>query len=497
MILIKGVQVIDGEGKRKGYKADILVKDDKIAAIGSFPNKKADIIIDGLGSYVTPGFIDVKTNIDHYLSIFNNPQQADFLRQGVTTVIGGHCGASLAPLLYGTLESIRKWADINSINVDWRTMREFLDVMEKRPLGVNFATLVGHSTVRRAIIGEELRDLTEHELEIFSTILTKSLNEGAFGFSTGLGYAHSRQTPYFEIKKLVDIVARHNGVYTTHLRNEEDGLLSSINETIKVAEETGARTIISHFRPLKGYENDYRDALLAISNVAAGAELYYDIYPFDTSVVAIYTLLPKWAQNGGLEVMLANIESESTRKKIIQELPDLEGDDIVIAQSLHNDYLVGKSIKEIAENRNISLKEALLEIMSLTKLRTTVFYKNINKDLIEDAILRDEALVASNSAGLPDAQNNLKHERFYNTFPKFLEIVAEKKAMTIEKAIYKITGLPARIYGLHRRGVIKEGNFADLTLIKNNKIEAVLVNGKLAVKTGEIQNVMNGKILRK
>jgi N-acyl-D-amino-acid deacylase len=226
----------------------------------------------------------------------------------VTTIIGGHCGSSLAPLIYGSLESIRKWADINQVNVNWHSIAEFLRVLPEHKIGVNFGTLVGHSTIRRALIGEALRDLTLSEIEVFKGVLRQSLDEGALGFSTGLGYAHSRRVPYSEIEALAKVVAEKGGVYATHLRDEREGLLASVTETIKIAAETGVGAIISHLKPILGFEHEYRKAVELISQLPEFINLNYDNYPFDESVVPVYTLLPTWAQIGNLEVMLSYIE---------------------------------------------------------------------------------------------------------------------------------------------------------------------------------------------
>ena len=150
-LLIKNVHIL-GSQNDYGERADIFVSGDKISAIGNFPDKKADQIIDGGGGYLAPGFIDVNTDSDHYLSLFDNSAQEDFLRQGVTTIIGGNCGASLAPLIYGSLEAIQKWTDVGKFNVNWHTLGELLAILDRKPLGVNFATLVGHSTIRRALL---------------------------------------------------------------------------------------------------------------------------------------------------------------------------------------------------------------------------------------------------------------------------------------------------------------------------------------------------------
>lgn len=196
MLLIKNVRVVDGAGKEP-YKADVIVRGEYISAIGNFSGKNFSKIINGNGAYLAPGFIDVNSDSDHYLTLFTNPEQQDFLQQGVTTIVGGNCGSSLAPLIKGDLRSIRKWTDTNLVNVGWRSMAEFLAILEKKRMGVNFGTLVGHSTIRRAIIGDDIRDMTDEEMAIFKMVLRLALKEGAFGLSSGLGYIHSRLTPYY------------------------------------------------------------------------------------------------------------------------------------------------------------------------------------------------------------------------------------------------------------------------------------------------------------
>ncbi len=495
MVLLKGVQVVDGSG-RPPFKAEVLLKDDKISAIGNFPNKKADLILDGLGSYLMPGFIDINTDSDHYLSLFTNPAQKDFIAQGVTTIIGGQCGSSLAPLLYGTLESIRKWTDTNLINVNWHTVDEFFRVLARIKLGVNFGTLVGHSTIRRALIGEDLRRLTAQETVIFKKLLMDALTEGALGLSSGLSYAHSRNTPYEELKELADVVAKHNAVYTTHLRSEREGLTAAVNETLKLAHETGATTIISHFRPHIGFETDFEEALQMINETSEHTPIYFDVYPFDTSIMPIYTLLPLWAQNGGLEVMRSNIETPTIREKILKELPPLKKDDLVVAQAFNAPYLVGKTLGMVSENQNLNLNEALLKIMSATDLRALVFYKNLNLDLIVKSLESGKSLIASNAASLPENAQTVKHERFVNTFPKYLSMAAQKEVRLIEEAVKKITSQPASIFNIKNRGLVKEGYFADLVLWKNNKIQATFVNGQLVYDEGKFLDAYAGTIVK-
>src|SRR3989344_176661 len=159
MILIKNGTIVDGTGA-PAYRADILISGDKISAIGAFPNKKAATVIDCMGQYVVPGFISPHTHADRMLTLFTDPAQEDYLKEGITTIIGGTDGVSLAPLLYGSLRSLNKWADVNTVNVDWHTVAEFARTIKKIPLGVNFATLAGHTTIRRDIAGDKNNDLT-------------------------------------------------------------------------------------------------------------------------------------------------------------------------------------------------------------------------------------------------------------------------------------------------------------------------------------------------
>ena len=505
-LLIKRVKII-GSAIHGADLKDVYISGEKISAIGDFSSKGAEKVIDGQGAYLSPGFIDVNTDSDHYLSILNHPSQEDFIRQGVTTIIGGMCGASLAPLLYGSLESMRKWGNIDDTNVNWHTVKEFLETLDKKPLAVNFAMLVGHSTIRRALIGEQIRDLAKRELHVFGTVLLRALKEGAFGLSTGLGYVHSLQTPYQEIKFLCEIVRKQNGVYATHLRSNTSELAKSIEETIKLATDVGVRTIISHFMPIVGNEKAYEYALQKIESLPEKTRLKFDVYPSETSILAIYTFLPAWAQNGGKNVMLANIRDAWLRARIIKDMPRIDPENFVIAQAPGNEFFVGKSLKEIANFYDApNYNAALLKLMEATRLTATIFYKNINEALVKKAIQNSRSCIATNSASFPDSGKTLKSERVTSTFTNFLGMTVGENLMSIEDAIKKITVEPARLFNLSGRGEIQEGNFADLALFsitdgytpkkKKVDVKSVIVNGKLVFENGIYTGKAPGKNLR-
>jgi len=500
-LLIKSVQIVGGSRGAANGVSDIFVNNSKISAIGTFPNKRADVVLDGQGAYLSPGFIDCNTDSDHYLTLFDNPKQEDFLKQGVTTILGGMCGASLAPLLYGSLESLQKWGNTDRINVNWHTMAEFLAVMDKRPVGVNFGTLVGHATIRRAIIGESIRELTRNELNVFIRTLEGALSEGAFGLSTGLGYVHARKTPYTELRALAEVVKKYHGVYATHLRREAMGIKESVEETIRLARETGVSTLISHFAPVIGSEKEYEEALALVNDLPPEVDLHFDISPSDNSLMPIYTFLPEWAQTGGVDVMVANIRDEWLLTRIKKDMPAIDADNFIVVQAPGNEFLVGKSLREIKAIYEVKDdRDAVLRLMQALRLKGSVLYKNLNRDLIARAIESKRSFIASNAPSVIEELPGNKHRksaRTTATFSSFLSLVEEKNMMPFEDAIRKITSGPAKKFGIAGRGEIKEGALADLVCFRGGEVKFTVVNGRVVEKENEFEGPLIGHILRR
>ena len=497
-LLIRNVQILGGV-RDFHEPMDVFVAGDKISSIGHFSNKKADEVLDGQGAYLSPGFIDVDTDSDHYLTLFDYPSQDDFLKQGVTTIFGGMCGSSLAPLLYGSLESMRKWGGAEErVNVNWHTVAELLAAIDKRPLGVNFGTLIGHSTVRRALVGDELRDLTKNELGVFVETVRRALREGAFGLSTGLGYVHGRSATQTELRMLAGVVREFGGIYATHLRDLGQGVAGSIDETIALAESSGVKTLVNHFVPLVRSGAEYVAALKHIGDLPASQDFHFDMYPFDMMLLPIYTFLPVWAQNGGTAKMLANVHDPWLAKRILKEMEPVSADNVKVAQAPGNDFLVGKSLHEVGDNYGVrDAREVLLRLMAETRLRGIVLAKVIDEDIARRALADPRSFIASNapSFGVIKGRKQLKTECTTSTFTAFLSL-AEHGLLPIEDAIRKITKDPAREFGLALRGEIGEGNFADLVCFKNGEFKFTIVNGRVAVKNGEFQNIFSGKALR-
>ncbi len=503
--MIKNILLVDGTNK-PAVKADVLVKRDRIAAIGYFPTYKADEVIDGMGAYLTPGFIDISTNADLYLNLFSNPSQNEYLLQGVTTIIGGQNGISLAPLLYGSPELNKFWANPHKVlNINWHTFGEFLKNIKKKKFGVNFGTLIGHSTVREALIGDEFRDLTQKEIEVFGHIVGRAMSEGAFGISFDLDFPLTSLTPYKEIRSLLEIVEKYKGLFSVKLRNVSDSsiylkdvkdkLLDSVEEVVNLSKETGVRTQISGFSCLKGFEKDYKKSFEIISDNLAVADVSFDLHPYDISVLPIFYFLPLWARRGNFGEIRKNLDSKELIEKIKKDLPLLKADDIKIFQAPHHEHLVGESLKNFCENRGLNAKDGLLNLMKITKLRAELTYKNISLKSFNEALAHERSIISSSFSGFFKKHPGNSMAENHKTFGKILNLAIKDKIIPVELAIKKITSMPAKQLGIKDRGTIKIGNFADLVVLRESGVETVIVNGKIVVRDGELRNSLEGRIL--
>ena len=520
-IIIKNGTIIDGTG-RPMYRADIGIKEDRIAAIGELHNEKSETEIDATNLLVCPGIIDVNNHSDTYWQIFSNPDMESLIYQGVTTIIGGNCGSSLAPLADPeTIESIQKWVNIKRLNFDWLNVEEFFEVIEKKRLATNFATLLGHGTIRRGILKNEMRSLTPRELSLAKDIIFKSLQDGALGLSTGLVYTHARSAPTEELVELAKIVKKSNGVYATHLRDEGKKFLESIEEAIKIAEESEVKLHISHLKVMGEKNWKLFDEGLNLIDHAfeRGVDVTFDVFPYTNTGTVLYTLLPDWVSSGGRKMMIQRLKDPAIRPKVIAEMKE-QGFDyskIRIAISSLNKTLSRKSILEIAESQEKSPEDAVADVLIASEGRVITSIENLSRDNVEKAITHPLSIVATNGAGYSiehSKTGEIVHPRSFGTFPKVLsEYVVDKKIMTWEAAVKKMTGFPAKKFGIKNRGEIKEKNFADIVIIDKDKIEdlatsenpyqysrgveTVLINGEIILSNEVYEEKREGRILIK
>jgi N-acyl-D-amino-acid deacylase len=498
-LLIKNVQLVDGVHEFP-ERSDVFVADGFVSAIGTFPNKRAHEVLDGQGSWLSPGFVDVNTNSDHYLTLFNCPSQEDFLRQGVTTIFGGMCGASLAPLLYGGLESLQAWDDASHMNVNWHTVRDFLGVLDRHPLAVNFGTFAGHGTIRRDVIHDVARDMTKNERAVFLRIFQGALRDGVFGLSTGLSYPQTRKTPESELLSFARAVRQGHGVYATHLRNTGVGIHESVGETIRLAEASGVKTLISHFVPEVGAEEDYKKAFGMIDALPATVDLRFDISPFSETLAPLYSFLPQWAQNGGMQAMLKNIKDEWFLSRIKKDMPEVGADAFVVAQASGNDILVGRSLRDLMTMFDAhDAQDAIVKLMLVTELRAIILHQNLDQNLIRKALVHPRSFIASHAPSFDEsiAPLRLKTDRTKATFSRFLSLVEKESLMSLKDAVRKLSYEPARMLDLRGRGEIFAGAVADMVCFKGDEVRFTVVNGRVVFKNGQFQNIFPGKALRR
>lgn len=520
-IVIKNGTIIDGSGKSM-YKADIGIKDDVIVKIGELHNEKWEIEIDASNQLVCPGFIDVNNHSDTYWQIFLNPELESLVYQGITTIIGGNCGSSLAPLLApGAIASIQKWINLKQVNVNWLAMEEFLKVAEGRKLSVNFATLVGHGTLRRAILRDEMRVINVREINFLEKALARSMEEGALGMSSGLVYTHARSASEDELICLAKIIKKNNGIYVTHIRDEAENFKESIEEAIKIARESGVKLHISHLKVMG--EKNWRlmnEAFFQINHAAEqGIDVTFDVYPYTNTGSVLYTLLPYWVSDGGKKMMLSRLKDSPTRARLVEEMRKSSFDysKIIIAISLLNKTMTRKKIVEIAQSQEKSVEETIIDILIASEGRVVTSMEVLSRENTEQAIAHPLSIIATNGSGynLEHAKSGeLIHPRSFGTFPRiFCRYVAGRRMISWEEAVKKMTCLPAEKFGIKNRGKIEEKYFADITIINQDKvkdlatadnpyqysqgIEFVIINGKLVVSDGKYNGERAGKVIKK
>jgi len=519
-LLIKNGTVFDGLGNEP-KNLDILIKNERIVKIGNFKNEKANIEINAEDLYVSPGFIEINSLADRDFSIFLNPQAENYLLQGVTTVIGGACGASLYPLISGSLESLNKWVDYKKINVKWQRIKDFFEIIEKRGIGVNFGGLISWSLLRSEFTNREFRNLTNEEKEKLKFIIKESLKEGALGVAFGLGYEDEKVVGVEEMLEIANIVKSFNGYLGFNLRDETDGFLTSLKEIIEVVERGQISSEIYQLKVL-GKENFkyFKDGLRFIEQINKEKELLnFDISPYEISLEPLMIYLPDWAAIGGFKVFLKNIKEKVIYQKLIDDLKKKREliNELIISDCKNKPVLIGKSLKEIAKDFNLGPEEAMVKILEINEGRVFVFSKNLLLENIKEAIKSPYSFISSNSGFLSKESYQsgiLCHPQSFGAFIKFLkDFVIDKKIYSFNEAIYKLTGKVAQKIGLKKRGVIKENNFADIVIFSPSKlnsladfsnpylpplgIDTVIINGKITYRKGIFEKTNQGKIIKR
>ena len=509
-ILIKNGTVIDGQGTPP-RKADVGISGNYIKDIGDLSGASADKIIDATGHIVAPGFIDLTNHSDTYATIFSNPSQDSMVRQGVTTVLFGNCGESLAPITKKeTLLGLNKWITASAINLDWNSMSEYYDALKDLRPGVNIASLVGHETLRRNTAAAD-------EMAV---LLESAMIQGAWGLSSNFSF-RDWEGAVSETTKLLTVIKSFDGLYKIHLRDEGKNFLPSVASLIGVARVTGVRTAISHIKAIgRSSWDDFIKALHMIERAKeSGLEIYFDVFPYLRTGSMLMNLLPEWAREGSDAVILKRISDPSDAPKILRDLKaiTLHPEKIFIASAKVDKNIVGKTLAEISLKVSMEPEEIILEILKVNSLNITFFGKTIVARNLISALHHKGSVLASDGAGY-DAEfqmsGDLVHPRSYGAYPRFFSIVSPKAKLKPEEASEKMTSHPAKILGIRDRGVLSknfladvvvfsEDGFRDRATYKNpfrypDGMKCVIVNGNIAfAEDGGKKIVRSGIILKR
>ncbi|NQU99224.1 MAG: amidohydrolase family protein [Parcubacteria group bacterium] len=542
-LVIKNGTIINGTGQEK-FKANIGVKKDKIKII-SKSNLRGRKVIDAKNLYITPGFVDILNHTDGYLTLFNDPKVSSMVMQGVTTMICGNCGTSLAPLApkstlsnifknsftktnvviapsqgESLLKNVERWTNTTGVNITWVTFEEYLNEIENQGIACNFATLVGYNTCRRIVTGDEARDISYDEMKILKNMLEESLSSGALGISIGLSYSHANFIKINEIHRLFSILKSDRKICAIHLRDENEDFEEALQEVFKIASKGDISVEVSHLKIPP--TNNGIDKILEKFNKEKekGVNVNFDFYPYERAWTTLYSYLPKWVTRGGKSELVERLKDKENRAQIIKELRESSIDykNFVITYSPYNKTLVGKKIGDIASEQNISEEETVIDLLISSNADLICFSGDnfVKPYNLYKQIKSEHSIIASDGAAYSSdykEEEQLVHPRCFGAFPRFLnEYVVNKKLINWEEAIRKITYMPAKKVGLSRRGLIERDYFADLVVIDPEKIgseanynnpykyptgiNSVIINGRIAANGGKQKDNLFGKVLK-
>ena len=524
MTVIRGGTVVDGTG-RTGFVGDVVVEGDRIADVAEPGVAKGDgmHIVDASGCLVTPGFVDAHAHSDAYLLI--EPDAPSKISQGVTTEVNGQCGGSVAPR-YGEARLSSDWAAILGERLTWRSMAEYREVLEKARPALNTVQFVGHNTLRSSVVGYCGRPSTDDELKRMSRLLEESLDAGGWGLTTGLIYQPGRYSTPEEVVALARVAAARGGVYATHMRSEGDMVLEAIDEVIDLVKATGIRAEISHLKT-SGARNWHKiDSVLEKIEGAVGEGLLLgsDRYPYCAAGTDLDIVFPDWAQEGAAKAEMERLSDAATRQRIIDEInaSDRDWSTVMIGGTWHegNKRYSGKAIAEILQppsqiKQSPTPGDLICSILEKDLCKTGAFFFGMSEENLAKIYSRPW-IVPGSDASLRAPWGPLgadhPHPRAYGTMPEFYRRL-RGFGFSREETVARMTSVPARRFGLHGRGVVEKGAFADLVVWKEDEfkstatyvephkfasgVKCVMVNGVVPFCEGRFTGERGGRFLER
>jgi len=527
-LIIQNGRVIDGSG-RPAFNADVAIKGDRIARVGNLGGARAKRTIDARGQIVAPGFIDMLGQSESFLLI--DPRAMSKVMMGVTTEITGE-GESIAPLNNRILKEQEDFNRRYKLTVDWQTLGQYFNRLEKQGSGVNLGTFVGATQIREYVIGYDDRPPTPAELEQMRKLVADAMKDGALGVSTSLQYVPARFAKTDEIVELAKVAHQYGGIYITHQRSEANAIDDSMKEVFEIARRANIPAEIWHFKT--AYKKNWGRMPEMLRRIGAarrqGLKITANVYPYVAGSTSLSACLPPWALEGGTDRMIARLKDPQTRARLKREITtdarDWEniylgsgGPSGILIGSVTNRDLEtwqGKRLSEIAAAQNKDPLDALLDFIIDDHGQTgAIFFMMRESDM--QAALKSPFVSICTDSGARATDGPLagskSHPRGWGTYPRILgRYVRDQHLMPLEFAIRKMTGLPASNVGLRNRGLLREGYFADITIFDPKTvidratfeepnqypvgINFVVVNGQIEVDQGRRTPALAGRVLR-
>jgi len=527
-LVITNGHIVDGTGS-PWYSGDIGIRDGRIAAIGNLSATTRKRTVDAKGKVVAPGFVDMLGQSE--TTILVNPRLPSKIYQGITTEITGE-GGSAAPLNDTIIANDRPGYEHYKISPDWRTFRQYFSRLEKQGMGINLASYVGATQVRRMVLGDADVQPTPGQLETMKALVRDAMRDGAVGVSTSLEYAPAPYAKTEEIIALASEASKFGGIYATHMRNESNSVLEAIDEAVRIGREAHIPVEIWHFK-VAGKANFGRmpESVARVNKARAeGVDVTADTYAYTAWFNSMSAFVPPWAHDGGDAKLVERLKDPATRARIRKEMEtpsndwdneweEISGPEDVMIGVVQNPALKkfqGKRLAEVAKILNKDPMDTLFDLLIEDKGFTDCAVFGMSEPDVALALQQPWVSVDNDSSGTsPEGilGEEHPHPRAYGTFPRILrKYVREEKKLTLEEAIRKFSALPAQRMRLTDRGVLKQGMWADVVVFDAETVrdratfddpnrlsegmEYVLVNGVPVIEEGKMTGALPGKVLR-
>jgi N-acyl-D-amino-acid deacylase len=527
-LVITNGHIIDGTGS-PWYSGDVGIRGGKIAAIGNLSDAQRARTIDAHGKVVAPGFIDMLGQSE--LTILVNPSLPSKIFQGITTEITGE-GGSIAPLNDTIIKFGRRSFEQYHITPDWRTFQQYFARLEKQGMGINLASFVGATQVRRMVLGDDDKQPTPAQLDQMRELVRQAMREGAVGVSTSLEYAPAPYAKTDELIALASEASKFGGIYATHMRDESNGILTALDEALRIGREGHIPVEIWHLK-VAGRANWGRmPEVVAKINAAraAGMDVTADTYAYPAWFNSFSAFIPPWAHDGGDAKLIERLKDPAMRARIRKDMmtpsnewdnewTEIAGPEDILIGVVQNPKLLplqGKRLAEVAKMQNKDPMDALFDLLIEDNASTGVAVFGMSEPDIVLALQQPWVAFDNDSSGTSTEGilgQEHPHPRAYGTFPRVLrKYVREEKKITLEDAIRKFSAFPAQRMRLTDRGVLKAGVWADVVVFDPDTIrdlatfeapnqlsqgmEYVLVNGIPVIDQGKQTGALPGKVLR-